>query len=140
MTEVKQTVTVKLSDTATMIEGVKGVIKLKVKASSALKLRAVAKALQDAHSDSEEVQKVIVDRYTEKDAEGKPVQGEKEGSVKITDMSALMKELAELAEQTVEVPVVKLSYFVAKAEDLDSLELDGAEAFILLGDLLEEDI
>lgn len=133
------TVNLKNQDVPEALNALQELGKLKVNARAALSIRGIVKTLRDRKEDLEEVQKQITERYTEKDAEGNPVPGTEEGTVRITNFREFLEEVGELQEQTLEVQPVLLSWFAKDAAALDKLDVE-PNVFIALGDLLIADV
>lgn len=122
-----------------IMAGLGEVVKIKLPASAALKVRRTVRAVTDHMKDVEEVRKAILDRHTKKDEEGNPVAGEREGTVQLVSVVEFAEEYSELMEHTVELEPIRLSWLAKDADALDKLELEPS-VLINLGDLLIEDV
>lgn len=115
------------------ISALNGLIELDIKAGVAFKLTRIIKELSSIVEDKLKMEKKILDKWVEKDDEGKPViptgqDGQPiEGTVSITNVEEFTKEMSELMEIETELPFEKIEFedlglTTAKVKDLIKLE------------------
>lgn len=115
------------------IAALNSLIELDIKAGVAFKLTRVIKELSSIVEDKLKMEKKILDKWVEKDEEGKPVipkgqDGEPiEGTVSITNVEEFTKEMSELMDIENELPFDKIEFedlglTTAKVKDLIKLE------------------
>jgi hypothetical protein len=115
------------------IAALNSLIELDIKAGVAFKLTRVIKELSSIVEDKLKMEKKILDKWVEKDEEGKPVipkgqDGEPiEGTVSITNVEEFTKEMSELMDIETELPFDKIEFedlglTTAKVKDLIKLE------------------
>jgi hypothetical protein len=108
-------------------------IELDIKAGVAFKLTRIIKELSSIVDDKLKMEKRILDKWVEKDEEGKPVipngqDGQPiEGTVSITNVEEFTKEMSQLMEIETEIPFDKIDFedldlSTAKVKDLIKLE------------------
>ena len=76
---------------------------LKIPLSAVLKWKRIRGVMQPLVEQFDETSAELVREYSEKDADGKPVQGDQPGTVKIADVAAYNKAITEALETEVTV-------------------------------------
>jgi len=115
------------------IAALNSLIELDIKAGVAFKLTRVIKELSSIVEDKLKMEKKILDKWVEKDEEGKPVipKGQDgqpiEGTVSITNVEEFTKEMSELMDIETDLPFDKIEFedlglTTAKVKDLIKLE------------------
>ena len=115
------------------ISALNTLIELDINATVAFRLTRIIKELSSIVDDKLKMEKKVLDKWVEKDADGnhiipKDAEGnEIQGSVNITNVEEFTKEMSELMEIENEIPFDKinfddLSLTTAKVKDLIKLE------------------
>jgi DNA-directed RNA polymerase specialized sigma subunit len=115
------------------ISALNTLIELDINATIAFRLTRIIKELSSIVDDKLKMEKKILDKWVEKDAEGNPIipndnDGNPiEGSVNITNVEEFTKEMSELMEIENEIPFDKINFddlnlTTAKVKDLIKLE------------------
>ena len=115
------------------ISALNTLIELDIKAGVAFKLTRIIKELSSIVEDKLKMEKKILDKWVERDEEGKPVipKGQDgkpiEGTVSITNVEEFTKEMSELMDIETELPFDKIEFedlglTTAKVKDLIKLE------------------
>ena len=108
-------------------------IDLDINATAAFRLTRIIKELSSILDDKNKMEKRILDKWTEKDAEGNPTPAKAEdgsiieGAINITDPNAFSAEMSSLMDIENEIPYEKLKFEdlnlqTAKVKDLIKLE------------------
>lgn len=115
------------------IEAINSLIDQDINAGIAFKLTRVIKELSSAVEDKVKIEKRILDKYVEKDADGNPVMPKDESgntienSVKITNVDEFSREMNDLLNQEIEIGHTKIKFEdlnlkTAKVKDLLKIE------------------
>ena len=115
------------------IQALNTLIELDINASVAFKLTRIIKEISSIVDDKIKMEKRILDKWVEKDAEGKPIvpkddKGEPvEGAVSITNPEEFTKEMSNLMDVQNDLPFEKIKFEdlnlqTAKVKDLIKLE------------------
>ena len=104
---------------------------LQIPLAAALKWKRILGVLRPLVTQMEEQQAELVDRFAQKDENGKPVQGDQPGTVRLADVAGFQKALQELSE----VPV-KVGSDLVKPDDFGAGETTVSSRLVdLLGKL-----
>jgi len=115
------------------IEALNSLIEMDINASSAFKLTRIVKDISSVVEDKLKTEKKILDKYTEKDANGNPTAAKDnngnpiEGAINLIDADSFTKEMSELMEVEITLSHEKLNFddlklSTAKIKDLIRLE------------------
>ena len=91
-------------------------IDLDINATAAFRLTRIIKELSSILDDKNKMEKRILDKWTEKDAEGNPTPAKAEdgsiieGAINITDPNAFSAEMSSLMDIENEIPYEKLKF------------------------------
>lgn len=116
-----------------------GLADLKIPPKAALKVRKLHRAVQEAWEDVETIRKKMVEEYTEKDGEGKPVQGEPINGQTTYKLTKEGESLFNAAWLDLMKAPVDLNVSPLTIADLGSTEVQ-AGLLIGLGPLLDEEV
>lgn len=113
----------KLSEAIGVANGIAAIqnAKLPAPAKFGFALAMNAKKLGELAEQFEASRQTLIDKYAEKDADGNRVITDTDGqqSVKLTDTDAFTKEIMSLAEQDVEVSLIKVNIEDFGSENVD---------------------
>lgn len=105
--------------------------KLQIPLAAALKWKRILGVLKPLVAQMEEQQQEFLEKFAQKDEDGKPVQGDQPGTVRLADVAGFQKALQELSE----VPV-KVGSDLVKPDDFGAGETTVSSRLVdLLGKL-----
>ena len=76
---------------------------VQIKLTAALRWKRILGVLRPLVEQMEEQQRETLDKFTERDADGKPVTGEQPGTVRVTDMAAFTAAIQEIVSTPLQV-------------------------------------
>lgn len=115
------------------VSALNNLIELDINAGIAFKLSRVIKEISSIIDDKVKMEQKILDKWVEKDEDGKPIEGKDEkgnpieGSVNITNMDEFSKEMSTLMNVENEIPFEKINFEdlelkTAKVKDIIKLD------------------